>query len=472
MPAYDLFVIGTGPAGQRAAIRAAKLGRKVAIAERREVVGGVCINTGTIPSKTLREAILYLTGYGQHNIYGTSYQVKDNITLEDLMLRTSYVIRRENDVTLAQMRRNKVDVVFGEASFVTPNEILVKGHSETHRVSATNIVIAVGTHPAPPPGVSCDGEQLIDSDGIITMKKLPRTLTVVGAGIIGLEYASIFATLGIEVTVVDKRTRLLEFVDTEIVESLSYNLRQRGTTMRLGEEVRTISCQGGRTVAELVSGKRILSDMVLFSAGRLGSTAGLNLEASGLSADDRGRIAVDDQYRTRVPHIFAVGDVIGFPSLASTAMEQGRLASLHAFGQKAEPMPKLFPIGIYTIPEISMIGPTEEELTRDAIPYEIGIARYKEIARGQILGDENGLLKLIFHRETRKLLAAHAIGTGATEMIHIAQAVITFGGSISYFLDSVFNYPTLAECYKVAALDCANKLEESSAADATLASSQ
>ncbi|HKY33633.1 MAG TPA: Si-specific NAD(P)(+) transhydrogenase [Candidatus Polarisedimenticolia bacterium] len=460
MPHYDLLVIGSGPSGQRAAVQAAKLGKRTVLVERRQMVGGVCVNTGTIPSKTLREAVLYLTGYGQHAIYGTAYAVKEHITIEDLMLRTSFVIRREIDVTRAQMRRNHVDMLFGDASFVDPHTVAVAGVGETNQVTADVLIIAVGTSPAPPPGILCDSEHLIDSDQILQMKRLPATLTVVGAGVIGLEYASIFATLGIEVTVVDMRDELLEFVDEEIVENLSYHLRQRGTTLRLGEEVRRILCPDGRAVAELASGKRIVSDMILFSAGRLGATASLNLAAAGLQADERGRLKVDAQYRTKVRHIFAVGDVIGFPALASTSMEQGRLAAAYAFGRDVPPMPRLFPFGIYTIPEISMVGPTEQELTGAAVPYETGVSRYREIARGQILGDDTGFLKLIFHRETRRLLSAHAIGTGATEIIHIAQAVVALGGTLEYFVNNVFNYPTLAECYKVAALDCANKLDK------------
>src|SRR5262245_30799360 len=460
---FDLVVIGSGPAGQRAAVQAAKLGKRAAVVERRQVVGGVCVNTGTIPSKTLREAVLYLTGYGQHGIYGTSYALKESITLEDLLVRTTFVIKREIDVTRAQLRRNGVDLIFGEASFAGPHTVAVAG-PEPATLEAEFILIAVGTVPALPSGVSCDGQILINSDDILRLGKLPRTMTVVGAGVIGLEYASIFATLGIEVTAVDKRHRLLDFVDAEIVETLSYQLRQMGTTMRLGEEVSQIRRVEGKAVAELTSGKRIVSDTILFSAGRTGATEALHLEAAGLRPDDQGRLAVDESYRTSAPHIYAAGDVIGFPSLASTSMEQGRLAAAHMFGRRGAPMAKLFPYGIYTIPEISMVGPTEEELTDAAVPYEVGIARYREIARGQILGDDTGLLKLIFNRETRRFLAAHAIGTGATELIHIAQAVASLGGTLDYFLESVFNYPTLAECYKVAALDCSNKLDVESAA--------
>jgi NAD(P) transhydrogenase len=455
---YDLIVLGSGPSGQKAAVQATKLGKRVAVIEKRQVVGGVCINTGTIPSKTLREAVLYLTGYGQHGIYGASYSVKQHIGIDDLKVRVNHVVQREIDITLAQLRRNGVDVYYGEASLAGPNEVAVAGPAFQGTLACDFLVIAVGTRPAPPKGVACDNEVLFDSDGFIRMQRIPRTATVVGAGIIGVEYASMLAALGIEVTLLDKRDRILEFVDREIVESLTYQLRQRDMTIRLGEEVSSIRCENGRAVAELASGKRVTSEIMLFSVGRLGDTDRLNLPAAGISADDRGRIPVDGFFRTCVPHIYAVGDVIGFPSLASTSMMQGRLAAAHAFSRETRPMPSVFPYGIYAIPEISMIGPTEEELTRDAVPYEVGLSRYREIARGQILGDDTGVLKLIFHRETRKLLAAHTIGTGATELIHIAQAAVILGGTLDYFLDSVFNYPTLAECYQVAALDCANRL--------------
>jgi len=455
---YDLIVLGSGPSGQKAAVQAAKLGKRVAVIEKRQVVGGVCINTGTIPSKTLREAVLYLTGHGQHGIYGASYSVKHRIGIDDLKVRVDHVIRREIDITLAQLRRNGVEVYYGEGSLAGPREVTVAGPAFQGTLSCDFLVIAVGTRPAPPRGVPCDDEVLFDSDGFIRMRRIPRTATVVGAGVIGVEYASMLAALGIEVTLLDKRDRILEFVDREIVESLTYQLRQKDMTIRLGEEVSSIRCENGHAVAELLSGKRVTSEMTLFSVGRLGNTDRLNLPAAGISADERGRIPVDKLFRTCVPHIYAVGDVIGFPSLASTSMMQGRLAAAHAFSQKTHPMPSVLPYGIYAIPEISMIGPTEEELTRDAIPYEVGLSRYREIARGQILGDDTGLLKLIFHRKTRKLLAGHAVGTGATELIHIAQAALVLGGTLDYFLDNVFNYPTLAECYQVAALDCANRL--------------
>ena len=455
---FDLFVLGTGPAGQRAAVQAAKLGKQVGICEKRETVGGVCINTGTIPSKTFREAILYLSGIAQRRIYGASYTVKENITIEDLLFRCQQVIAREIEVVRAQMKRNGIALVAGTASFTGPHRLTVTGHSGVTEVEAEKIVIATGTKPAPPP-VPVDGETVIDSDGILTLNFLPKTLTVVGAGVIGVEYASMFAALGIEVTLVDKRPRLLDFVDAEIAEALSFFMRKLNCTFRLGEEVADVAIEKPhRAVASLKSGKKIASDLLLYSVGRTGATADLNLAAAGLEADERGRLKVNENYQTAVPHIYAAGDVIGFPSLASTSLEQGRFAACHAFGATCVSMPHLFPFGIYSIPEISMVGKNEEELTRDAVPYEVGVAQYREIARGAIVGDDVGVLKILFHRETRKVLGVHIIGTSATELVHIGQAVLAFGGTIDYLVQTVFNYPTFAECYKVAALDGYNKV--------------
>lgn len=454
-----MFVLGTGPAGQRAAVQAAKLGKRVGICERREVVGGVCINTGTIPSKTFREAVLYLTGYQQRGVYGSSYRVKEDITMGELLMRCDIVIQREVQVVRDQMRRNGVKLISGEASFVDPHHLAVTNAQETVAVSAEKIVIAVGTVPSIPPGTPVDGETIITSDDILRMPSVPRTMTIVGAGVVGTEYASIFAALGCEITLIDKRPRLLEFVDAEIVESLSYQMRNMNCTFRLGEEVASVTCPSpGKAIAVLQSGKKILSDVILHAAGRTGATDRLNLPAAGLTADDRGRMKVNAHYQTEQPHIYAAGDVIGFPSLASTSMEQGRLAACNAFGTSCASMPHLFPYGIFSVPEISMVGKNEEELTKAGIPYEVGVARYREIARGAILGDDSGLLKLLFHRDDRKILGVHIIGTGATELIHIGQAVMAFGGTLDYFVYSVFNYPTFAECYKVAALDGYNKI--------------
>ncbi|HEU4400881.1 MAG TPA: Si-specific NAD(P)(+) transhydrogenase [Candidatus Polarisedimenticolia bacterium] len=459
MSSFDLCVIGTGPAGQRAAIQAAKLGKKVAICERLEMVGGVCINTGTIPSKSLREAILYLTGYLQRGVYGSSYTVKEGITMQDLLFRCEHVVRREIDVIRDQMRRNQVTLLQGAAAFLDPHRLAVTGSKGTTDVQAERVVIATGTVPSVPKDVQVDGETVLISDHILKMRSLPRTLTVVGAGVIGLEYASMFSALGVRVTLVDKRPRLLEFVDAEIIESLSYQMRNMKCTFRLGEEVASVTVEGpGRAVATLKSGKTIVSELLLYSVGRMGATGDLKLEAAGLKADAQGRLKVNAFYQTEQPHIYAVGDVIGFPSLASTSSEQGRLAASHAFGTACSSLPHLFPYGIYSIPEISFVGKNELELTEAGVPYEVGVARYKEIARGQILGDESGLLKILFHRMTRKVLGVHIIGTGATELVHIGQAVLAFDGTIDYFVQTVFNYPTFAECYKVAALDGFNKV--------------
>jgi NAD(P) transhydrogenase len=459
VPAFDLFVVGTGPAGLHGAIQAAKLGKRVGIGEKREVVGGVCINTGTIPSKTFREAVLYLTGYQQRGLYGPAYAVKERITMLDLLFRVEHVVRREAEVIRDQMRRNRIELIGGTASFVGPHRLMVRGARETSEVEAANVLIAVGTVPAPPPGVPVDGETIITSDGILNLKTLPRSLTVVGGGVVGTEYASMFGALGIEVTLVERRPRLLEFVDGEIADSLMYQMRDNNVVFRLGEEVASITVEAPhRAIATLKSGKRLVSDLLLYAIGRVGATADLDLRAAGLAADARGRLEVDESFRTAVPHVYAAGDVIGFPALASTSMEQGRLAACRAFGVPAESLPHLFPYGIYSIPEISMVGRTESELTSAGVPYEVGLARYREIARGAILGDDSGLLKILFHRETRRILGVHVIGTGATELVHIGQAVLAFDGTLDYFVNNVFNYPTFAECYKVAALDGFNKV--------------
>jgi NAD(P) transhydrogenase len=461
---YDMVVIGSGPAGQRAAIQAAKLNKRVAIVERKTVIGGVCINTGTIPSKTLREAALYLSGYRLRGLYGASYAVKQNITMEDLMFRTDNVVRHEIDVTRHQLMRNRVDVLTGDAAFVDPHTMRltdVDGHG-THDVTADRVVLAVGTEATKDAHIAFDGQRIVSSDDVLQLKKLPRTLAVVGAGVIGLEYASIFAALGVRVTLIDKRQRLLPFVDAEMIDTLAYHLRENRVTLRLGEEVGGMEALsdelGQRVRIHLASGKQVVTEVALYSVGRTGATASLNLPAAGLATDDRGRLRVDEHYQTSVAHIYAVGDVIGFPSLASTSMEQGRLAACHAFDVEAHSVPELFPYGIYSIPEISMVGRTEEELTDQGTPYEVGKAQYREIARGQILGDSTGLLKLIFHLDTHALLGVHIIGEGASELIHIGQAVLAFGGSVEYFINTVFNYPTLAECYKTAAFDGINRL--------------
>jgi NAD(P) transhydrogenase len=465
-PSYDLVVIGSGPAGQKAALNAAKMGRRVAVVEREQHVGGVCIHTGTIPSKAIREAVLHLTGIRERSVYGDGYTVKQRITMQDLLYRCRHVVRTEVDVIRAQMARNNVTMLFGDASFVDPHTIRVARDDEATVVRARHVLIAVGTEPARPASVPFLPGRVIDSNGLLELAELPRSMTIVGGGVIGTEYACMLAAVGVRVTLVESRPRLLEFVDDEICESLQFRMRDMGIRLRLGESVAKIglSADGSSVDATLASNKVVHGGTLLYSIGRQGATERLNLPAAGLCADQRGRLKVNDHYQTDVLHIYAAGDVIGFPALAATAMEQGRLASCHMFQHTSEAPKTLFPFGIYTIPEISMVGQSEQELTAAATPYEVGIARYRETARGLLIADPNGVLKLLFHPTSRRLLGVHVIGTGATELVHIGQTVMAAGLPIDYFVESVFNYPTLAECYKVAALDGMNRVRPGHAA--------
>jgi NAD(P) transhydrogenase len=460
MQEYDLVVIGSGPGGQKAAIAAAKLGKSVAVIERGRMLGGVCVNTGTIPSKTLREAVVYLTGMSQRELYGASYRVKDKITPADLLARTQHVIGREVDVVRSQLMRNRIELYTGHARFIDEHTIGLEDPTRAERVtvSGRHVVIATGTKPARPNGVEFDEERVLDSDGILDLKFIPTSMVVVGAGVIGIEYASMFAALGTKVTVVEKRANMLEFCDPEIIEALKFHLRDLAVTFRFGEEVTAVDVGSSGTVTTLASGKQIPAETVMYSAGRQGQTDHLDLDNAGLEADNRGRIFVDDNYQTKVDHIYAVGDVIGFPALAATSMDQGRLAAYHAFGEPCRAMTELQPIGIYSIPEVSYVGATEIDLTKQAVPYEVGISRYRELARGQIAGDSYGMLKLLVSTEDLRLLGVHIFGTNATEMVHIGQAVMGCGGTVEYLVDAVFNYPTFSEAYKVAALDVMNKL--------------
>lgn len=456
---YDLIVIGSGPAGQRAAVQAAKLRKRVAIIDKREVVGGVCVNTGTIPSKSFKEAVLYLSGFRQRHIYGAGYRVKSDITMHDLTLRCNKVMQLEIEVIKNQLQRNKIDTFYGHAAFIDPHTIEIASSTGVTRKSAEKFVIAVGARPYRPENISFDGQQIFDSDDVLSLKNLPREMLVVGGGVIGTEYGSMFAALGVNVTIVDQRKRLLGFVDQEIIENFQFQLRNLGVRLRLGEEVASCALRDDKQVVTVLkSGKVIVSDCVLYSAGRVSATDTLGLDTVGIKPDERGKLAVNENFQTSAPHIYAAGDVIGFPALASTSARQGRLATCHAFNVQEAIMDVPLPYGIYAIPEISLVGANEDELTEKGVPYETGIARYREIARGQLLGDEDGMLKVLFHRETLEVLGVHIIGEYATELVHIGQAVIALKGGLEYLRDAVFNYPTLAECYKVAALDGFNKL--------------
>jgi NAD(P) transhydrogenase len=456
----DLLVIGSGPGGQRAAIQAAKLGKRVAVAERRNRLGGVSIHTGTIPSKTLRQATLEQLATRPLDVLDpTRVEESERQAVEQLLDRAAAVVAAETAITREQFRRNHVGLLPGAASFVDDHTVRVEGTEQPIR--AARIVIAAGTRPARPASVEFDDRTIIDSDGLLKLEsRVPRTMTVVGAGVIGVEYASMFGALGTKVTVVDQRDRVLSFLDGEIGEAFQYLLRRRNVTFRLRERVEAVEALPGRGARlKLASGKEIVSETVLYATGRQGDTDGLRLEATGLETDKRGRIKVDHTYRTAVPHIYAVGDCAG-GGLAATAMEQGRIAVLHAFDQPVTQLPELVPIGVYAIPELAMVGRTEEELTDDAIPYVAGIARWSELARGVISGDRDGILKLLVSPEDRSVLGVHVLGSGATDLVHIGQAVMAAGaGGLDFLVTAVFNYPTFAESYKVAALDADNRIK-------------
>ena len=459
-----MVVIGSGPAGQRAAVQAAKLGKRVAVVERLPDIGGVTVNTGTA-SKTLREAVLHLTGYRERNVYGESYSVKQNITMSDLMVRTRYVMQQQVQILRSQLGRNKVEMITAEGSFVDRHTINLSsnGGESNRKITTDKVVIAVGTYSTRPPVVYVDGRLIFVSDDVLSMTELPRTLTIVGAGAIGLEYCGTFAALGVRVTLVDRNPRFLTFADEEIADMLLYHFRQRGVTFRPNEVVFDIEYirddRGDRVRVLLESGKQIVSDAVMYCVGRTGATKSLNLEAVGIESDGRGRLGVDENYQTNVEGTYAVGGVIGFPDLASTSQMQGRMAACHAFGVPTGDFLGFFPYTVQTIPELSMVGRTESELTGAGVAYEVGKARYRESVRGIIRGDDAGLLKLLFDIETRKLLGVHIIGEDAAELIHIGQAVIAYGGTVDYFTEAVISYPTLAECYTTATLDGINRLD-------------
>ncbi|MEL7109178.1 MAG: Si-specific NAD(P)(+) transhydrogenase [Pseudomonadota bacterium] len=457
---YDLVVIGSGPAGRRAAIQAAKLDKRVLVIEKFPRVGGVSVHSGTIPSKTLRETVLNLSGWRERGFYGRTYKVKTDITVDDLKHRLSQTLNHEVDVLEHQFSRNNVTLVKGHARFAGEKQIEIsKPDGSAVKIGFENVLISVGTKPYRPDNIPFDGDLILDSDEILNIERLPRSLTVIGAGVIGMEYATIFSALDISVTVIEPRAHILSFIDDELIAEFTHELRDRGVKMRLGCRAETVSRQGNHCFVDLSDGRRVKSEMVLYAAGRVGASDDLGLDAIGLSADSRGRLKVDPTtYETEVSGVYAAGDIIGFPSLASTSMEQGRIAVCHAFDLNDPPKPEHFPYGIYAVPEISTIGFSERELREKRIPYESGIARFRETSRGHIMGLQRGMLKMLFHLETQKILGVHIVGEGATELIHIGQAALVLDGTLSYFIDNVFNYPTLAEAYKIAALDAWNRI--------------
>ncbi|WP_431322138.1 Si-specific NAD(P)(+) transhydrogenase [Rhizobium sp. YTU87027] len=458
---YDLVVVGSGPAGRRGAIQAAKLGKKVLVIEQGKRVGGVSVHTGTIPSKTLRETALNLSGWRERGFYGRSYRVKEEISAEDLRRRLLITLDHEVEVLEHQFARNRVQHIRGKASFVDPSTLeVVKDDGEILRVTGASILLAVGTKPFRPDDIPFDNKTVLDSDELLDIDELPRSMAVIGAGVIGIEYATIFSALDTAVTVVDPKPTMLDFIDREIVEDFTYQLRDRNMKILLGTKADKVTrLDNGKVELKLDNGRHLVTDMVLFAAGRMGATDTLNLEAAGLEADSRGRLKVNPEtFQTAVPNIYAAGDVVGFPSLASTSMEQGRIAARVAIGAVAKEPPKYFPYGIYAVPEISTCGLTEEEMKERGIPYECGIARFRETSRGHIMGLDTGLLKLIFSLKTRRLLGVHIVGEGATELVHIGQAVLNLKGTVGYFVENTFNYPTLAEAYKIAGLDAWNRM--------------
>ena len=457
---YDLVVIGSGPAGEKAAIQGAKLGKRVLVVEERQSPGGSCLHSGTIPSKTLRESVRFISQMQRHSIYGISVDLTKGLTVDRLMHRRMSATVSLTERLESNFKRNDVDYLFGRARFVEAHRIQVhQEHDAIEDVEGDRFIIATGSSPYRPEGVDFSHPQIKDSDTILSLKEIPRTLTIIGAGVIGCEYATIFQPLGVKVNLVNPRRLLLDFLDLEISNALAFLMRDQGIRIRLGEQLSTVRCDDEFVYAEMESGKIIKSDCLLYANGRSGNTANMGLEDLGITPNNRMQLQVNKYFQTEQEHIYAVGDVIGFPSLAATAMDQGRLAALHAFGEEIPSREyPLLPTGIYTMPEISFVGETEEQLTEKKIPYEVGSATYKEIARGQIAGNTQGRLKLLFHRENMKLLGVHIIGDYATDLIHIGQTVMAFEGTIQFFIDNVFNYPTYSECYRVAALNGINRL--------------
>ncbi len=460
MKSYDMVVVGSGPAGQKAAVQAAKLSKRVALIEKAPQLGGTSLNTGTLPSKTLKDTIEYIHGLGRRGLRQLGAELTKQLTLPDLMTRKDQVIETEVAVITNQLERNRIEIIHGTAAFVDPHTLhVMKSNEPVDHVSASTIVLATGSRPRRPAEIPFDDLIVCDSDSFLRTAKNPASIIVIGGGVIGTEYASMLAAFGIRVTLIDRRAQMLRFLDQEIAQALDSQMQCNGVAVRLGQEHLNIYLnENGCPAVRLQDGETVTADMVLYTMGRIGNTEALNLSVIGLATDQQGQLAVNDQYQTAIPHIYATGDVIGFPALAATAMEQGRLAACHAFHVSEAHDIKVIPYGIYSIPEVSMVGKSEDELATAGIPYATGRAFFREMARGHISGDLHGLLKVIFHRDTHMLLGVHIIGPGATELIHIGQSVLTYGGTVEYFVHNVFNYPTMAECYRTAALDGLNRL--------------
>jgi NAD(P) transhydrogenase len=460
MQHYDMVVIGSGPSGRRAAIQSAKLGKTVMVIDKGSRLGGVSVHTGTIPSKTLRETVLNLSGWRERGFYGRGYRVKQDISIGDLIQRLHKTLDHEVEVLQHQFMRNGVRHMRAMAKFVAADRLqLTNENGDITEVGFSCAMISVGTRPYRPHSVPFDNKHVFDSDEMLSLEQLPRTLTVIGGGVIGVEYATIFSALDVPVTLIESRNTILDFVDRDIVDDFLHQMRDRGMAVRLGSSVKEIAVQNGSVEITLADGRTVRSQIALYAAGRSGNVGSLGLDTVGIEVDSRGRIKANPEtFQTTVPNIYAAGDVIGFPSLASTAMEQGRVAACHAFGVNLPPPPETFPYGIYSVPEISTVGQSEEQVRSSGIPYEVGVARFRETSRGHIMGVDSGFLKLVFSIESRRLLGAHIVGEGATELIHIGQAVINLGGTVDFFVNNTFNYPTLAEAYKIAGLDAWNRM--------------
>ncbi len=466
MERYDLVVIGSGPAGEKGAAQAAYFGKRVAIVERAPHVGGAGINTGTVPSKTLRETALYFSGLEQRGLYGVDYTVKTDLTVRDFMYRETEVVKSLRQVVSENIARHSIDLVQGAASFQDAHTIAVAPTDGdfVRRIQGDVVLIATGSVPSRPRDIPFDDPRVYDSDEILQMQRLPRTMAVVGAGVIGCEYTTIFAALGIRVTLIDGHDRLLSFLDAEIADRLRMQMEYLGVEVRLRDGAARVSPQPDVVNLDLKGGDRLAMDAVLFAAGRHGATRGLGLPKVGIPVDDRGLISVNEHYQTAVPHIYAAGDVIGFPALAATSMEQARVAMCHAFDLRYKTrVAPIFPLAVYTIPEVAMVGETEESCQEKKIDYCVGRALYRTNARGQIIGDLAGVIKLVFRYPDKTLLGVHVIGEAAAELVHVGLMVLLFGGTIDAFINAVFNYPTLGDAYKYAAYDGLGQMQRRAA---------